>query len=304
MSKAVVADVKIPSNFASYVAEQTVVKTPLFAAGVIQNVPGLSIVKGATLSMPSIKPLGGDDEILADNASLAVDGIVTAAEKAIVFNRGKAWSVNDLASGFAGEDFVGYIGSQIIQFRAERLNAHALATLSGACAAASFAANVHSTTTDFDKLGMIDAEFKLGDARGKLAIVLAHSETVRLMEVADLLDTVKGSESAPVRTYRGRPVIEMDTMPLETIYLVGQGALGYAEGLDLAAVETDRNILAGDTTLAARWSYVMHARGFRTTLDIAANGVTPSNALVGTGTSWQLVADHKNVPLVAYKFGQ
>lgn len=304
MSKTVVANMQIPASFANYVAEEATLKTPLFASGVIANVPGLAIVKGATISMPSLAPLAGDDEVLADNASLTVGNVASKAEKAIVNTRGRAFSVNDLAAGYSGADLVGFVGDKIVDYRAGRLQAHGLSVLVGSFASTGMADHVLSTTAAYDAEAMIDAEFKMGDAREKLALVLAHSATVAIMEKANQIASVAGADGRPLKTYRGRTVIEFDSVPLNTIYLVGQGALGYAEGIDLASFETARDILAADTIIASRWSYVLHPRGLSTTLDLGANGKTPTNTAYEAGSAWARVGELKNIPMVAYKFNQ
>lgn len=311
MAKTSYSDVILPSNFADYVSEQSVNLARLFRSGAVVNVPGLAISKGSSISMPFIKPLTGSAQILADNASLTPAKQSTAAQKAIVFARGTAVSVNDLAAAYSGADLEGHIGDSLGQWWAEQLDAQGLATLAGAVASAA-ATHVHDISAGvgaaavFSAGSLIDAQGKLGDARSKLAALVQHSAVTGLMDKQDLLTVTKNSDGSTLTSYRGMEIIEDDNLVavsgVYTQYLVARGAIGFAESLDLNDIEVGRDILAGDTTVASRKAYVMHPMGFKCNLDVAANGITPSNAELADDETWTMVANGKNVGIVAHKF--
>jgi len=77
------------------------------------------------------------------------------------------------------------------------------------------------------------------------------------------------------------------------IYLFGAGAIAYNERQDAISLETDRDIILGQDILTSRRVFTMHPRGIKWTGD--ADGVTPSNTELATGTNWELVEDAKNV---------
>ena len=60
----------------------------------------LASAGGSLINMPFWSDLTGDDEILSDSSSLAVNPISSGQDKAVLYMRGKAWGVNDLAKCF------------------------------------------------------------------------------------------------------------------------------------------------------------------------------------------------------------
>lgn len=315
MANTLVSNIVLPTEFARYVADQATLKSNLFNSGVIANVPGLAITKGSVVNMPFIKQLARGATPLSDSTPLTKKAVATDVMSAIVHNRGDAWGVNDLAAGYAGEDLVGYIADQLSQYWADEYQAQVIATLKGVMGAASMASHVHDATAVGDGKwsvdGFISARYKLGDARSKLGAILVPSSVVALMEKDDNnLSRAKNSEGNEITTYRGLTVIEADEIvpvgtgnaAVQSAYLLGPAAFGFANGLDLAAVETDRDILAGDTTITTRQSYVLHPQGFKTNLTLGSDGASPSNTALANATAFTRVVDSKNVAIIEYKF--
>lgn len=313
MAKTQVADIQMPVGYADYVREQSVKKNALFASGAISNVPNLAITKGGILNMPFVKQLSGSVQNLADNASLTLNKVATGKQTAVVNSLGNAWSVNDLSSAYAGEDFSGHVAEMLAEYWAGVMNDIAVATLKGVCANTTFAAahvlDVSGGTGDaakFTYAGVIDTEFKMGDARSKIAAWVAHPDVVAYAEKLELIQYLPNSAGQAVRMFRGKPIIEEASLTaastVYTMFGVAAGALSYAEGLDLNEVEVDRDILAGDNILASRRSFVLHPQGFANGLAIGTNGETPTAAALATGTNWTAVAELKNIGIVAYKF--
>lgn len=313
MANTKVTNIQLPLNFAEYVVDESTLKSNLFNSGVVVTAPGIAITKGAKLPMPFIKPLTRGATPLSDTTPLAAKNVTTDQTSAIVHSRGDAFSVNDLASAYSGEDFVGFIKSALGQYWADEWQAQVIATLKGVFLGAGMSTHIYDgSSAAWSAANFLKAQFAMGDARGKLAAILVHSSAVAAMEAEDnSVQREKLSNGTTVVRYRGLQVIEADELATETYngntgvataYLLGAGAFGYANGLDLAEVETDRNILAGDTVITSRQSYVLHPQGFKTNLDIGADGASPTNTQLANASAFTASVDLKNIPMVAYKY--
>ena len=86
-----------------------------------------------------------------------------------------------------------------------------------------------------------------------------------------------------------------------TTYLFARGSVGRGEGtpVSLTPTETDRDSLAGEDYLINRRAFVMHPMGIKWIGE--AEGVTPTNAELATGTNWKRVYESKNIGMVAIK---
>lgn len=315
MANTLVANIVLPTEFKNYVADAATLKSNLFSSGVIANVPNLAINKGSILNLPFIKQLARGATPLSDANPLVKKAIATDVMTAIVHSRGDAFGVNDLASAYAGEDFVGFIADQFGQYWADIYQSQVIATLKGVMGAASMSSHIYDGTAvgagTWTVDGFINARYKLGDARSKLGAILVPSSVVALMEKDDNnLSRAKNSDGNEITTYRGLTVIEADELvpvgtgnaAVQSAYLLGAGAFGFANGLDLAAVETDRDILAGDTTITTRQSYVLHPQGFKTNLSMGSDGASPTDSALANSAAFTRVVDSKNVAIVEYKF--
>jgi hypothetical protein len=315
MANTLVSNIVLPTEFARYVADASTLKSNLFSSGVIAQAPNLAITKGAILNMPFIKQLARGSTPLSDSTPLVKKAVATDAMSAIVHSRGDAWGVNDLAAAYAGEDLVGFIAEQFGQYWADEYQSQVIATLKGVMAGAAMASHVYDGTAvgagTWTVDGFINARYKLGDARSKLGAILVPASVVALMEKDDNnLSRSKNSDGNEITTYRGLTVIEADELvpvgtgnaAVQSAYLLGAGAFGFANGLDLATVGQQRDELAGDTTLVTRQSYVLHPQGFKTNLTITANGESPTNAQLANAAAFTRVVDSKNVAIVEYKF--
>lgn len=307
MAKMKIADVQIPENWGSYVAVNSTEKTALWTSGVVAPVSDLAITAGGkTVNVPFLNDLSGEAQILSDTTALTVNKVGTGKQTGVIHARGNAFSVNDLAAGYAGTDVVGHIAGRVGAWWGRVFQRQLIASLEGVFASASMASNVHDITgltggaENFSASAFIDAEQKLGDARGALRAVACHSSLVAQMRKADLVSTAKDSEGRDINVYQGKQIIEIDTLPTGVAYLLGSGVFGFAEGMDLNEVEVDRDILAGDTVIATRRSYVLHPMGVSFTGTVGET--TPSDADLKLGTNYGLVVDPKLVAAVAFKF--
>jgi hypothetical protein len=312
MAKTLISDVIVPSVFIPYMIQRTADKSRIMSSG-IAAASGISIVKGGlTVNVPFWKDLTGADEVLSDSSALSVNPITTGKDIAAVHARGKAWSVNDLARVLSGDDPAGAIADLMSDYWARMMQSTLISSLKGAFAAASMADSVLNISTLSAGAGivsgdaMIDGAYLLGDNYDTLSGAMMHSAVMQKLAKLNLIDYLPDSEGKPgLPTYQGKAVIVDDSLSPSTItvdstskkaypvFLFGTGSVAYDEAGDLAEVETDRDVLAGDDVITSRRHFIMHPRGIK--WKGSAAGATPTNAELATGTNWELVYERKNV---------
>lgn len=315
-----IADVIVPKVFNPYVIQRTAELSALSQAGIISNNPeldALATAGGKLINMPYWDDLGGEDEVLsdADDWALTPDKITAGQDVAVLFMRGKAWSVNDLAKALSGDDPMAAIGDLVAAYWARRRQALLFAILSGVFASPSMTGNLHDISAQTGDAAQIngatflDAAQKMGDAKEKLTAVGMHSAVVTSLAKQDLIDTIPDSEGKPtIKVFQGKRVIEDDGCPYTgsgadtvfTSYLFGTGAIGLGNGTAPVPTETDRDTLAGIDILINRQHFLLHPRGVKWT-NASVAGASPTNAEVALAANWERVYENKNIRIVAFK---
>lgn len=311
MTKTLISNMQIPANWNQYIVENSTVRTALFESGIVVNTPSVEIARGGrSVIMPFLNDLTGTADLLSDSSPLAVNAVTTGQMTAVVNARGKAFSVNDLAAGYAGVDILGFINGRIAAWWERVFQTQLINTLAGVFASSSMAGSVldiSALTGGADVIGassFIQAESLLGDRRGELTAIATHSAVVSKLEQLDLIQYIPQSVGLPLTTYRGKRIVEIDslvpTSGVYPVYLFAGGAFGYADGEDVPEnVEHFRDILAGDDIITTRRSYVLHPMGMSYTATL--NAVTsPADSDYATGANWTLEVDPKLFPVVQY----
>lgn len=315
MPKTQIIDVIVPDVFNPYIIERTPELSAFYTSGIIGTNPELdrlALGGGRIINMPYWNDLDGDDEVLSDSGALTPAKIDAGQDKAVLFMRGKAWSVNDLSKALSGDDPMRAIGDLVASYWARRWQALILGMLSGVFSAATMAQNALDISTEaladdrlIDADNTLDALQLMGDAKAKLTAFAMHSATITRLAKLDLIDFVPDSTGSPtIATYLGKRVIPDDGLPVVdgvyTTYIFGSGAIGYGEGSAPVPTETDRDSLAGDDILINRRHFVMHPRGVKWN-DTVCAGSSPTNVEVGNALNWERVYDPKNVRIVQFK---
>lgn len=343
-AETLVADLAIvPETFVPYSVEVTAEKSEMVQSGMLEVLPELvqranmgfdpnitsdSIgVGGQFVSMPFWNDLTGDDEVISDTGSLTTAKMTSSNERAVIHNRGKAWSHNDLAAIVAASDPAKALGERLGAYWERRLQAMVLWTLKGIFAAPSMAGNsadLHLTSGStltaanlFSGETYIEGQQLLGDAKDKLTTIIMHSATETALRLDDLIDFVPDSEGKSViKTFQGARVIIDDTTTVEVIngfpvystFLFGRGAFGYGVGDADAPIygaapgstwawEQARETLAGQNIFVSRRRSILHPRGFKFN-DHTMAKVSPTNAELAIADNWTRVKESKNVPIV------
>lgn len=319
VNKTRIQDVVVPEVFNPYVIQRTAELSALSQAGIISNNPELDRLATAgsrLINMPYWEDLDGDDEVLSDGEALTPDKITAGKDIAVLYMRGKAWSVNDLAKALSGDDPMAAIGDLVAAYWARRRQALLFSTLKGVFAAASMAGNLHDISGATGNSGadaliagttFLDAAQKMGDAKGKLTAVGMHSAVATYLAKKDLIEYKPDSEGNPtIKYFLGKRVIEDDGCPFDTstkictTYLFGEGAIGLGNGAAPVPTEMDRDSLAGDDILINRQHFLLHPRGVKWT-DASVEGDSPTNAEAETAANWSRVYENKNIRIVCFK---
>ncbi|UOW66865.1 major capsid protein [Paraclostridium bifermentans] len=309
-----IADVIVPEVFNPYVIERTAELSALVKCGIIvkdKELDSLALAGGRLINMPYWKDLNGDDEVLDDSGALTPGKITAGQDVAALLMRGKAWSVNDLATALSGDDPMKAIGDLVAEYWARQRQKTLLAVLKGVFASSTMSGNVHDISSlegDLAKINgtsFIDAKTKLGDASDKLTAVAMHSTVFAELEKQNLIQYIPNSQGVvDFPSYLGRKVIVDDGCPKDgdvyTTYLFGQGAIGEGNGAAPVPTETDRDSLAGEDILINRQHFLLHPRGVKFT-DTSVAKKSPSNAELANQVNWDRVYENKNIRIVAFK---
>lgn len=311
------ADVIVPDIWNRYVIERTAELSAVFQSGLVQAVPELAQLAGEggnVINMPFWSDLSGADEVVsATGAALTVNNISSKQDKSVIFARGKAWGVNELAAHLSGDDPAGAIGDLVAGYWGRRLQAVVISTLKGLYAAAGALAGTHlhdisgSATPVISADAVLDAQQLLGDAKGRLTAIAMHSAVENKLAKLNLIDYVEPAAGSPrVPTYQNKPVVVDDGLPVAAgvydTFLFGPGAIGYAEvsNSKLTMTETDRDTLAGEDILINRRHFIMHPRGVKwNAADPTGGG--PTNATLEAAATWAKVWEDKNIRIVALR---
>ena len=315
MAKTKIANVIVPDVFNPYIIERTPELSTLIQSGIVQNTPELDTLAlsgGRLLNMPFWEDLSGADEVLSDSSALSPAGISAKQDVAVLYMRGKAWSVNDLAKKLSGDDPMAEIANLVIGYWERRRQALLVSSLIGIFGAASMAGNlldVSSAVGYQDDIinadNLVDTAQKLGDNKSNLTGYLMHSATEAVLVKQSLIEYLPDADGRPTLPYyMGKRVIVNDNVPnsegVYYTYIFGQGAFGFGQGSAPVPTELDRDSLAGDDILINRAHFLLHPRGVKW-LDDSVDGSSPTNTEVEIGTNWERVYDQKNVRIVALK---
>ena len=313
MAKTLIADILKPDNWSEYALNPTAEQTAFLTSGILSNLTGLTLpIGGGTINMPFFNDLSGDLENLSDTAALTVGNISATKDVAVVLGRGRAFSVNDLAALLSGADPVRAIMEMIDRYEQRQLQKELIGLLDGAFSAASMAGNVLDISAGATEIlrainqgTFIDATQLLGDMKDGLTAIVMHSAVeAYLAKQQMIIYETTADKGNRIPTYMGKRVIVDDTLPVVTgtytTYLFGEGAVGFEKDtIGANDLETDRDILAGDTVATFRRRFILHPRGIR--WQGVAVSAFPSRAELAVGTNWIRAYENKQIRMVQFK---
>jgi len=313
MAKVLVSDILQPDNWAAYQLNPTAEKTAFWQSGLVANVPDIVLpAGGGTINMPYFNDLTGDEETLNDQTALTINGLNAGKDVAVVIGRGFAFAANDLAEALAGADPIGAFMALIDRYQQRQNQKELINMLNGAFAAASMAGNVHDISAGateperaFNQDTFLDATQLLGDAKDGITAIAMHSAVENYLSKQQMIVyETTADKDVRIGRYLGKLVIVDDNMPVSagtyTSYIFGPGAVGYAEAeIGPDSLETDRDILAGDTVATYRRRFLLHPRGIKWQGVPAGN--FPTRTELAVGTNWARVYENKKIRIVQFK---
>jgi hypothetical protein len=311
--------------------ERDPVLTALFDSGAVTpngTIQSL-IANGSNIyEIPVYKPLGGDADVYDGNADITVTDPEAASQIGVVYGRAHAWRDRDFVRDFnSGADPMRQIVSQVARYWQKKRQGTLLSILDGIFGVTDTDWQLHTTdissatttVADANKIGpatVAEATQKaLGDSADQFSLVVTNSLIAKNLGVQNLIEFRKYTDAAGIeRTLNigdinGLTLVVDDGLPSTpagtsaksyTTYILGNGALHYAPASVDTPVEVKREALAagGYNALVTRLRETIHPNGFKwgaAGQTAAAVGV-PDTAL-GTAANWELVANHKNVPI-------
>lgn len=336
------ADMQIPESWAQYTAQRSVEQDQFFQSGVISAVPNLAsqlAAGGFLVNMPFFKPLAdADPQIPDDNKDLDLNTIETGVAQARKLGMDQAWSATDLAAELAGADPLTNISDSVADYWRHINEKILLGTLDGVYSSATMknknqfdATASGSKDTTFSLANFNEARFQLGDRYRDLAVVAVHSDILKQLQNANIVDPKNGNvimvngnqlptqiqAPNPGDSIKGVRIVVDDTLPVKngvyTSYLFATGAFGWSELPAEHAVETGRDGLRfhGVDYLINRRRFILAPAGMSWNESVfqadaiksSGNGkpaAYPNLADLGNGKYWTRVADEKLIPFVKF----
>ena len=328
------ADMQIPENWAQYIIERSTTTNAFFKSGVVaDNTPAFHDLKnaGTTINIPAFKPLDvSDPQIPDDNSDMVVHKIATDKFQARKLGFDQAWSATDLSRELSGADPLGAIGDSIADYWSTIYQKIMLSELTGMFASTSMKdvnqLDVTGDKTDrtFSLRNFNKARFLLGDHYKDLALVVMHSDILRQLQDANIVDPKTGSNTFVINGNGGVPsaitapdagdkikgveIIVDDSLTKDesgkyNSYLFAKGAISYVELPIQNAVETGRDSLRNHGV-----DYIINRRR----LVMAPQGMSWNDTAFGTdkefptlddlknGNNWIKKFDNKLIPIVKF----
>ena len=315
-----IADMQIvPNKFTEYTLQRTTEKSALVRSGIAVADPRVGQLisgtpKGGNLiQMPFYNPLTGEDEVFGEEA-VGVEKISTGSEFATLLVRQKAWGDTDLSKVFGGSDPMAAIADLVADWWVIREQVMMMSILKGLFATGGALKNhlLDVSTDGTDNTIGVDATLSakqlMGDAADKLGVVFMHSATYTSLQKKQQITTEYSSDlKVKIDYYLGYEVIVDDGMPVASgvydTFFVGKGAFSRNDGMPqgLVGYETDRDKLTATNYLINRRALVLHPLGVSWKSDATLEKKYANNTELATAANWNLVVDHKKVPIVCLR---
>ena len=318
-------------------AAQDPVLTAIIDSGAVQRNSEIArmIANGSNLyTIPFYNVLGGDDDNYDGTTNMTVTDPTGGSQTGVVYGRMHAWRDKDFIRDFnSGANPMAQISSQVAKYWNKKRQARLVKILTGvfgitgndgwAAHTTSIAfAGSSGSAGEANNVGESAAaeaiQKAVGDNAGIFSIAIMHSKVALNLAKQQLLQFRKYTDAAGIERviniadWNGLTVIVDDGVPVATnakdtaakdytTYLMGAGAIQFAEAPVDTPVETSRTVLeaGGYNLLATRLRETLHPNGFSYTLpqSSGSNVSSPTDAQLGTTTQWSIVADPKQIAM-------
>lgn len=317
------SDVVVPSEFTSYLVQDSTEANELARAGILARNAVIQdqLNAGAdSFNVPLWLDLGDDEaDIASDDPSVnstpgKLGSVKQTVRKAFLH---RSWAAMNLASELAGDDALARIQNRAGAYWNRQLQARLIASMNGiiaenAAGTGDMILDITAETGDaakFSAAAVIDAAGTLGDKLEDLSGIAMHGDVYRAALKADLIEFIRPSDgSLALPTFRGLLVVQDDAMPCDnatgayTTALFGNGAFGYGVSAPRFAAGTEVENLpsagngGGQQILHTRLNLAVAPAGYRwTEASVAAE--SPSLSELADPANWERVVERKAVPL-------
>lgn len=304
------------------------VKTSLIEAGVFYEDDEIALKfpaqVGGNYAVRPITGLLSGDAIDLDGATNIDEGALNTYSQGIVcIEMGKSFTEKDFTFSRTGKDFMFEVAEQLAKYWQKQDQKKMLSILKGIFASAlsgSVVAKSAVASTD-----IIDAVRGIGGDNADLyRVVFMHSEIAKQLEKTEKLtyalynDANGLQRQSNIAYWNGRLVIVNDACPVVDngdstytyrTYFLGERAFARGELPVLVPVEMARDAKknGGETSLVSRHKFYLAPEGVSFKASAVQNKIT--NALLETGSSWEIVNDGnghsveaKNIPFCAIDY--
>ena len=318
-------------------AAQDPVLTAIIDSGAVQRNSEIArmIANGSNLyTIPFYNVLGGDDDNYDGTTNMTVTDPTGGSQTGVVYGRMHAWRDKDFIRDFnSGANPMAQISSQVAKYWNKKRQARLVKILTGvfgitgndgwAAQTTNIAfAGSSGSAGEANNVGESAAaeaiQKAVGDNAGIFSIAIMHSKVALNLAKQQLLQFRKYTDAAGIERiiniadWNGLTVIVDDGVPVAanakdtaakdyTTYLMGAGAIQFAEAPVDTPVETSRTVLeaGGYNLLATRLRETLHPNGFSYTLpqSSGSNVSSPTDAQLGTTAQWSIVADPKQIAM-------
>lgn len=318
-------------------AAQDPTRTAMIDSGAVQRNAEIArmIANGSNLyTIPFYNVLGGNDDNYDGTTDMTVTDPTGGSQTGVVYGRMHAWRDKDFIRDFnSGANPMQQISSQVAKYWNKKRQNRLIGIMNGIFGiTGNDAWSQHTTNIAFSASSGTAGEANMvggasaaeavqkavGDNSGIFSMAVMHSKVALNLAKQNLLQFRKYTDAAGIERmtniadWNGYTVIVDDGVPVATnakdatakdytTYLLGTGAIQFAEAPVDTPVETSRTVLTngGYNILATRLRETLHPNGFSYTLpkNGGANVSSPSDAQLAATAQWSVVADPKLIPI-------
>lgn len=320
-----------PEVFTDYMQEQSTFADAIIASGILVSDDTVKNAIGASSSvgtMPIFKSFDGDDEALnfdgdENNVPQEIDGKKQSFMK---IGRMRAWKDKDFTRYLVGKSPLENLANNlVVPYWRHQWQKTLLSTMNGVMSATGLENHITDLTAEGDtpsdsnkisETSLITLGQKaLGDMANNFSLVFMHSAVYARLKTLGLVNydkyTISGAITREITlsTVNGK-IVQIDdslvdtsgTLPVYHTYLAGRGAFLTAdcEIPEPYYTKYDPETNGGVHKLYTKQSKILHPNGMSLKFDNIVKE-SPTNAELANSANWELVFEHKNVPIALLK---
>ena len=326
-----------PSTYVRHIYESSLLEPTLLNSGLVREVPpnqmrGEVTQGGSTITLEVLpSDLEGDAEALVSERTVAAEGVTSQSQIAAVFDRTKAWGIDDMATVRSGQNpLMNQMGEKFGKWLAVQYEKEIMALMRGlfgpmlgAADALPFALGGNAIASTGNAAGALKlspstltiAKRKFGIFARRLKLLIVHPDVKQKLEETYSVayaKTVGDKGKDPniigtdgfVQTWHGLELVESEAVDKvgtgeDAVY----GTYISAPGVVITTPQSELVFKTFSTqgawaeTIQFRWSDVVHVDGTSWQGGSNITNGLPRNQLANTD-NWQLVYNRRNVPIV------